>query len=103
MSIYTKKMTQELIDLHEKGMPIEELAEHFKVPKRSIITKLSILGLHKKQPYKTKTGNPPVYKKDLIDKIMIHMGLSELQADSLDKCSKRFLVCLADFLDKCNK
>lgn len=64
---------------------------------RSIIAKLSRMGIYKKAEYVSKTGATPVKKESLADKIAAVVGLNEADADSLTKANK---TALAKILEK---
>jgi hypothetical protein len=73
---YTEEQTKELVELYlaaeDKESIIAILAERFGKPNKSIIGKLSKENVYQKKVYKTKQGELPVTKKEII------MGLSKL-------------------------
>ena len=93
---YTDEMVEHMVAAYE-DMPtlatVEDLVIEFGKPKRSIISKLSSLGVYKAQPRKvTKTGEPVVRKADIADAIQGALGE---QLPTLVKMSKADLVALA--------
>ena len=93
---YTDEMVEHMVAAYE-DMPtlatVEELVIEFGKPKRSIISKLSSLGVYKAQPRNTtKTGEPVVRKADIADAIQGALGE---QLPTLVKMSKADLVALA--------
>jgi hypothetical protein len=70
------------------GAKAQILADEFSVPRRSIIAKLSSLGLYKRKGYTDKRGNLPIKKERYVEMI----------AEALDKD-----VCLLESLEKVNK
>ena len=94
---YTDEMVEHMVAVYE-DMPtlatVEDLVIEFGKPKRSIISKLSSLGVYKAQPRKvTKTGEPVVRKADIADAIQGALGE---QLPSLVKMSKADLVALSN-------
>ena len=89
---YTKEITDKLVnDYTIENKSVEELALELEIPKRSLIAKLSSLGIYKRKPYVDKTGKPPVRKSELIDSIGVSLGIDPDQLDSLEKVTKRIL------------
>ena len=96
---YTDEMVEHMVAAYE-DMPtlatVEDLVIEFGKPKRSIISKLSSLGVYKAQPRKvTKTGEPVVRKADIADAIQGALGE---QLPSLVKMSKADLVALSNLI-----
>ena len=93
---YTDEMVEHMVAAYE-DMPtlatVEDLVIEFGKPKRSIISKLSSLGVYKAQPRNTtKRGEPVVRKADIADSIQGALGE---QLPTLVKMSKADLVALA--------
>lgn len=89
---YTKEITDKIInDYTIENKSVDELALELEIPKRSLIAKLSSLGIYKRKPYVDKTGKPPVRKSELIDSIGVSLGIDPDQLDSLEKVTKRIL------------
>ncbi len=93
---YTDEMVEHMVAAYEDTptlATVEALVAEFGKPKRSIISKLSSLGVYKAQPRKvTKTGEPVVRKADIADAIQGALGE---QLPTLVKMSKADLVALA--------
>lgn len=97
---YTKELTDNITLQYEQGLTAKEIAtnvstETEQVPERSIIAKLSSLGVYKKKGYLTKRGEIPVKKEEYIDRIA---KLLDVQADfleSLEKVNKGVLALIA--------
>ena len=64
------------------------------VPERSIIAKLSSLGVYRKQQYLTKRGEIPVRKSEYIEKIAEILQVSVESLESMEKLNKNVLVLL---------
>ena len=97
---YTDEMVEHMVAAYE-DMPtlatVEELVIEFGKPKRSIISKLSSLGVYKAQPRNTtKRGEPVVRKADIADAIQGAIGE---QLPTLVKMSKADLVALATLIE----
>jgi Zn-dependent peptidase ImmA (M78 family) len=95
---YTPEQTQELQNLYQAGSPVSELAQRYGVPERSIIAKLSSLGIYQKKQYVSKTGEPPIKKETLVEELARVLAVDILLLDSLEKCNKRVLKILLDRL-----
>ena len=97
---YDKETTDRLIALYAGGTNknIDEIAATLSVPKRSIIAKLSSLGLYHKAPYVNKQGEPPIKKEEYIEKIAEIMDVNLEILDSLEKCNKNVLKLLLEAL-----
>jgi len=64
---------------------------------RSVISKLSHMGLYVAPPRTTKSGAPIVRKSELVARIAAHL---ELDVPSLEKANKSDLALAADALDE---
>lgn len=94
---YTNELLDEIkIDL--QTMTPQEIARARSISERSLIAKLSSMGLYKKQPYLTKMGTPSVRKSALVDQIAELCGEDSGQLESLEKCNKRVLEILIKHL-----
>jgi len=69
------------------------------IPERSIISKLSALGVYKRKEYVTKQGNPPIRKSEYIEKIAQILGKDLDLLESLEKVNKNVLIMILDALD----
>ena len=98
---YTDEMVEAMVAAYEDAptlATVEDLVIEFGKPKRSIISKLSSLGVYKAQPRNTtKQGEPVVRKADIADAIQEKLGTSKL--DTLIKMSKSDLQTLASLVD----
>lgn len=68
------------------------LATQYDVSPRSIISKLSSLGIYKKKAYLNKRGEPPVKKEVYIDGIASMLGIEPQLLESCEKVTKQALV-----------
>ena len=88
---YTPEITEKIVQEYRSGVPILALSESLGVPTKSVIAKLSSLGVYVKKPYLSKTGEPPVSKEELLTQICDLMGESLEPMESLLKCNKTVL------------
>ena len=77
---------------------VEELALIVGKTARSVVAKLSRMGIYKKKEYVSKTGEAPVKKDTQADTIGRILGLSENDTDSLTKANKTALKAIMEAL-----
>jgi hypothetical protein len=95
---YTQEQTEQLLHHHNLGEPPEDLGARFGVPKRSVIAKLSQLGVYHRKPYLTKRGETPVSKEQLVSRLAELLGVELDRLESLEKCNKSVLMLLESSL-----
>ena len=88
---YTKEITDKLIEDYKNGIPVADLAQSLDVPERSIIAKLSSLGVYNKKSYVNKRGELPVKKSEHIARIAKLLMCDEEILESLEKVNKQVL------------
>ena len=88
---YTKEITDKLIEDYKLGVPVATLAQSLNVPERSIIAKLSSLGVYNKKSYVNKRGELPVKKSEHIARIAKLLDCDEEILESLEKVNKQVL------------
>ena len=91
---YTPEQTQKLVAAYVANPTketVDQMAEALQKSVRSIVAKLSREGVYHKKEYVGKTGEKPVKKDDLADKLAEAFGLTEAEADSLTKANKTAL------------
>ena len=91
---YTKEVTDKLIKDYKSGIPVTQLAIELEVPERSIIAKLSSLGVYQKKQYLNKRGELPVKKSEHIERLAELLDVPSDQLESLEKVNKGVLVLL---------
>ena len=102
---YDQTLTQKLLDMYAAGATVQDIALDFTVlanehvPERSIIAKLSSLGVYQKKQYLTKRGETPVKKSAIIDRIAILLDTNSEFLESLEKVNKAVLVLISSRLD----
>lgn len=97
---YTPELTQKLLSLHQQGIGVPDLAQEFQVPERSIIAKLSSLGVYQRKAYVNKRGEPPQKKSEMIERIAQLLEVNLELLESLEKANKNVLVLLEKALQK---
>ena len=75
---------------------VEELAEELNKSIKSIIGKLSREGVYKKAVYRTKTGELPVTKAEIIVKVADVIGADSTKLIGLEKAPKQELKYLLE-------
>lgn len=95
---YTKEATQKLVHSYQGGTSVEALAVDLGVPVRSVIAKLSSLGVYQKKVYLDKRGEVPVSKEELIDQVAVLLGVAPDLLDSLEKCNKSVIKLILNGL-----
>ena len=91
---YTKEITDRLVNDYKAGTTVTELAKTLQVPERSIIAKLSSMGVYKKKAYLTKRGEVPVRKSQHIDNIALLLKMNPELLESLEKVNKGVLLVI---------
>lgn len=100
---YTKEITDRLIAEYSKDpttTQVQKLAQEFSVPERSIIAKLSSLGVYQKKQYLNKRGEVPIKKSEHIENIAKLLNMNIELLESLEKVNKSVLMALERALDK---
>lgn len=96
---YTPEIEKLMTEQYLANMPVEQIAEALEVPVRSVISKLSSLGVYKKKVYLTKRGEPPVKKSEYIERIAILLDKDLELLESLEKVNKGILELIATKLE----
>lgn len=99
---YSDEDTSILTSLHAQKHEISHIATVLDRTERSVIAKLTSLGLYSKQPYTAKDGSAPKKKIEYVQEIAELLDVDEELLDSLEKCTKFALKKISDGL-KANK
>lgn len=91
---YTPELVAQITLDYERGISVSEIAAELKVPDRSIIAKLSSLGVYKRKTYVNKRGEPPVKKEEYINRIAKLLSIDVELLDSMEKVTKTALILL---------
>lgn len=97
---YTNEQTTQLIADYKAKIPVAEIAAALDVPTRSVIAKLSSLGVYEKKKYVTKRGEVPVKKEEYIERIAKLLDVQQDILESLEKCNKNVLLLIEKGLTK---
>jgi phage terminase large subunit-like protein len=75
---YSEQMVERMMEVYSANptrQTAEILAEEFDKPVRSVIAKLSNLGIYKAQARVTKSGAPVIRKEDIVAQIQATVGV----------------------------
>jgi hypothetical protein len=100
---YDNQTTLKMVEDYKAGTPVEIIADSLAVPTKSIIAKLSSLGVYQKKKYVNKRGESPVKKEVLIEKIAQLLDKDILLLESLEKCNKNVLAMIIEALESVGK
>ena len=98
---YDQEITKKLLDMYAAGVSVQDISLQLTlmcnepVPDRSIIAKLSSLGVYKKKEYLTKRGEVPVKKEEYIDRIAKLLDVNSEFLESLEKVNKAVLALIS--------
>ena len=97
--------TNEMVDLMKSRYSanptretVEELASELNKSIKSVIGKLSREGVYQKTEYLTKTGEKPVTKRELVEKVREILGVDYQALAGLEKSPKSSLKLLEETL-----
>lgn len=102
MSNYTEEQTTEMVAEYletPNRETVERLAERYEKSLKSIIGKLSREGVYQRQSYKTKTGEDPVTKDELVGEIATGLQIDLEKLIGLDKAPKQTLKNILEKLE----
>lgn len=88
---YDKETSERLVELYKAGMPVAEISTLLQVPDRSVIAKLSSLGVYQRKVYRNKRDEVPVKKEEYIERIAKLMEVNLDILESLEKANKNVL------------
>jgi len=91
---YTKEITDSIVEQYQQGADTKTIADTLGVPDRSIIAKLSSLGVYTKKQYLNKRGEVPVKKWEYIEQLAQTLDVPSDQLESLEKVNKNVLILL---------
>ena len=98
--MYTEEEEQYLLDVYKasdnKHEIIDTLADALRKPRRSIIGKLSRLGVYEKKVHLTKQGENPVTKQELVHRISMKTEIPLELLAGLEKAPKSTLLLLLE-------
>lgn len=91
---YTKEITERIIEDYKAGQTAKQIADSLGVADRSVIAKLSSLGVYQKKTYVNKRGEVPVKKYEMIERLAQLLEVPSDQLESLEKVNKNVLKLL---------
>ena len=91
---YTPEQETQLVDQYQAGMSVDEIATMFGKSVKSVVAKLSRLGVYKSKAKATATGDR-VTKATLVATIEGRYAVDAGTFADLEKCSKATLLALA--------
>ncbi len=91
---YTKEICDRMVADYTSGVPAATIAQDLDVPERSVIAKLSSLGVYQKKSYLNKRGEVPVKKSEHIERIATLLDTNLELLESLEKVNKTVLVMI---------
>jgi len=91
---YDKATTDKIVAMYQQEQPVEEIAKTIQVPERSVIAKLSSMGIYQRKEYKNKRGETPVKKEEYIERIAALMQVNSDLLESLEKANKSVLAMI---------
>ena len=98
---YNEEQTQYLVNEYVNDptkATVDRLAQEMEKSPKSIIGKLSREGVYRRSVYKTKTGESPVTKEQLVRDIEDVLGINHESLTGLEKSPKNILKQLRDSL-----
>ena len=91
---YDLDTTHQIIQDYKLGKSTEQIALELDVPQRSVIAKLSSLGVYKKKQYLSKRGEIPIKKEEYLERIAKLLDCNLELIESLEKANKNVLILL---------
>lgn len=97
---YTKEICDRMVQDYLAQVPVQEIALQLDVPERSVIAKLSSLGVYQKKTYTNKRGEVPVKKSEHIERIAELLDCDLELLESLEKVNKLVLKLIEQKLQQ---
>ena len=98
---YNEEQTQYIVEQYVSDptkATVDRLAQEMEKSPKSIIGKLSREGVYRRSVYKTKTGESPVTKEQIVRDIEDVLGINHESLTGLEKSPKNILKQLRDSL-----
>jgi hypothetical protein len=98
---YNEEQTRYIVEQYVSDptkATVDRLAEEMEKSPKSIIGKLSREGVYRRSVYKTKTGESPVTKEQLVRDIEDALGMGHESLTGLEKSPKNILKQIRDSL-----
>ena len=97
---YTKEICDRMVQDYQQQVPVANIALSLAVPERSVIAKLSSLGVYQKKTYVNKRGEVPMKKSEHIERIADLLDCDLELLESLEKVNKVVLKLIEHKLTK---
>lgn len=86
----------------DQQLSVEEISLQTGLSVRGLRSKLGSMGIYRKKTYKSKTGETPMLKRELIDRLVPLLDILPDEGDTLEKVTKRVLLRILDRVEKTN-
>ena len=99
---YTEEQTSYIIEQYTKNptkSTIESLSNEFSKSPKSIIGKLSREGVYRREVYRTKTGEDPITKVEIVQNIADALRIESERLEGLEKAPKGVLKQIIESLN----
>ena len=99
---YIEEQTKHIVEAYQSNPnreTVEALAKELSKSIKSIIGKLSREGVYRREIYKTKTGELPVTKVEIVSDIADNLGIEVESLSGLEKAPKATLKKLKEALE----
>ena len=103
---YSAEQTVQMVEAYQASpgrVTVEKLANDMDKSVKSIIGKLSREGVYRREIYKTKTGDIPITKSEIVSTIAETLGLEVESLTGLDKAPKSTLKNLEVSMIACTQ
>lgn len=100
---YTKEQTEYMVAEYSSNPcreTVDRLAEELEKSPKSVIGKLSREGVYRREVYKTKLGDTPITKLEIVANIEESLGVDPGKLKGLDKTPKLTLLYLERVLNE---
>ena len=97
---YSKEICDRMVQDYTTGISVQNIASQLSVPERSVIAKLSSLGVYQKKTYVNKRGEVPVKKSEHIERIADLLDCDLELLESLEKVNKLVLKLIEQKLQQ---
>ena len=91
---YTPEIEKKISEQYLSGVGVKEIAAEIGVPDRSVIAKLSSLGIYQRKRYVSKQGTAPIKKEEYIERISKMLDINIDLLESLEKVTKTALALI---------
>ena len=91
---YTPELIRLITDEYKMGKSAKEIGDLIGFPERSVIAKLSTIGIYQRKEYRNKRGELPVKKEEYINRIADLLDINIELLESLEKVTKSALVLI---------